>query len=324
MNRAFWDVFGEDYTVNCLAWEHFHGNPVVPACGGSWKKRWTANPDVLDLGDQRLLYYRGHGCLPSAPGNHDRIGAARIGRLDRTGLAISELNDGLPVIDVGSGDDFDAGHVLDPASIVFGGRVFLYYSAISADGAESVGLAVSDDGVCFEKCGRVYGGRAPEVVVSGDGVLLLYQRRVSGPGSPYELHLASSTDGVHFEDVQDSPVFEGEFGSWDAMSVVTCRVGCSDGWYHMLYGGSAVRADEPELFGLARSRDLLTWERHPGNPIFGCGPKGSPDGGAIWFPALVEGEDGWFLLYEGSRGRYSWDLSSQICMSWIPRPTSPR
>jgi hypothetical protein len=82
-----------------------------------------------------------------------------------------------------------------------------------------------------------------------------------------------------------------------------------------MYGGSSYLADEPDFFGLARSKNLIDWEYHPGNPIFGCAAKGAPDGGAIWFPALHETRDDFLMLYEGSRGKYSWDLSSTICMA---------
>jgi hypothetical protein len=89
--------------------------------------------------------------------------------------------------------------------------------------------------------------------------------------------------------------------------------------YYLIYGGSSSLLDQPDYFGLARSNDLLHWERHPGNPIFGCGAKGQEDGGAIWFPALIETADRFVLLYEGSRGNYRGDLSSQICQSSIPK-----
>ena len=110
-------------------------------------------------------------------------------------------------------------------------------------------------------------------------------------------------------------MFSPEEGSWDAFSITTARLSADAGWFYMMYGGSAYLADEPDCFGLARSKDLVHWERHSGNPIFGRGPAGSPDGGAIWFPALLETEDCFILLYEGSRGKYSWDLSSAICMA---------
>lgn len=135
----------------------------------------------------------------------------------------------------------------------------------------------------------------------------------------YKIHLAVSEDGVHFEDVQEDPVFQGEQGEWDAYSITTPRIYREGKWYYMLYGGSAYLADEPEFFGLARSKNLVDWERHPGNPIFGVAARGKPDGGAIWFPALYKGEDDYLMLYEGSRGNYSWDLYSSICMAWISK-----
>jgi len=67
---------------------------------------------------------------------------------------------------------------------------------------------------------------------------------------------------------------------------------------------------------LARSKNLIQWER---NPVSGCATKGKPDGGAIWLPAAYETEDCFVLLYEGSRGNYSWDLYSSICMAWISK-----
>lgn len=321
MNQEFWNLFGSDYRINCLSWHHFAGNPVIPASGDTWKKNWTANPDVLTFNGQMLLFYRGNGIMPEDfEVNKDRIGLARIDSIGPEGLCITELNDGMPIVDVGSNGEFDERFVLDPASVVFEGKVYLYYSAIDNSGNESVGLSISEDGINFRKYGKVLDGRAPEAVVHNGQLMLLYQRHTDDrPESPYNIYLASSPDGINFEDAQPDPVVTKLGRAWDALSIVTCRVEESDGAFYMLYGGSADHADEPEYFGLARSTDLINWERHPGNPIFGCGPKGSEDGGAMWFPALIQQPDCYCLLYEGSRGRYAWELSSQICMSWIER-----
>jgi hypothetical protein len=113
-------------------------------------------------------------------------------------------------------------------------------------------------------------------------------------------------------------VITGEAGSWDARSVVTAALFQEGDWTYMIYGGSADSVDEPAYFGLARSDNLIRWERHPGNPIFGAGARGTPDGGCIWFPTMVETQDAFFMLYEGSRGTPRWDLDCSICMSWIP------
>jgi hypothetical protein len=87
----------------------------------------------------------------------------------------------------------------------------------------------------------------------------------------------------------------------------------------MLYGGSSGNVDEPEFFGLARSRDMIRWERHPGNPVFGAGIHGGPDGGNIWTPAVFENDTWIILLYEGSIGHHSWGMQSSICMAWVPK-----
>jgi hypothetical protein len=102
-------------------------------------------------------------------------------------------------------------------------------------------------------------------------------------------------------------------------SILTPRVWFFNDVFYMLYGGSTDFLDEPEFFGLARSKDLRTWETHPGNPIFGAGLHGTADGGAIRSPAIAE-SGGWIvMLYEGSRGKQSWDQLLSICMAWIAK-----
>lgn len=231
-------------------------------------------------------------------------------------LELRPLNNDQPIIDVGQPGSLDETDALDPAAISFKGKVWLYYSAIG-NGPDSIGLAISDDGENFVKYGKIMTGRAPEVILKDDRIFLTYQ--LPDEGGNYQVYLASSDDGISFRPESDEPIFPREKGSWDSLSLVTSRLHEENGVYYMIYGGSSYLADEPDYFGLARSTDLIHWEPHPGNPIFGCGPKGSPDGGAIWFPALMETQDGYVLLYEGSRGKYSFDLSSAICMAWVDR-----
>jgi predicted GH43/DUF377 family glycosyl hydrolase len=315
MNQRFWNRFSEDWRANCLAWARHPDNPVLPPAGTGWKSRWTANPDLLFFGDRLLLYYRGNGVTSANPGAcHDRIAAAQVQRLAPGELRISDLNGGDFALDVGREGEFDCHDALDPAAVVFKGRVWLYYSAIGS-GPDSIGLAVSDDGERFEKVGKVMEGRAPEAIVCNDRLYLLCHK--ANPSGNYQLLLSVSDDGRHFTPVQTEPIFRGEVGAWDALSITTARLAQEDDWFYMLYGGSAYLADEPDFFGLARSRDLQRWERHPGNPIFGTGPAGAQDGGAIWFPALHETPEGFVMLYEGSPGKYRWSLYSAICMAWI-------
>jgi len=317
-NPTFWNMFGEDYRKNCLAWRHSPHNPVIPVSGNTWKTIYTANPDVLEFNGKTLLYYRGQGVMPGTDGRgHDRIAVAEILEISPENISIRDLNEGVFVVDVGEPGSFDDGHVLDPAAVVFNESVLLYYSAVGS-GADSVGLAQSPDGIRFEKIGKVLTGRAPDVIVRDGMVFMIYQKK--NEHGTYRLYLARSEDGVAFTDVVDEPVFVPADKGWDRHDVVTARMLQEGEWYYILYGGSSYTVDQPDYFGLARSRDLVHWERHPGNPIFGCGPKGSEDGGAIWFPALIELDSHYVLLYEGSRGKYhSGDLSSQICMASLEK-----
>jgi predicted GH43/DUF377 family glycosyl hydrolase len=314
---GFWDLFGESYQGNCRMWKHnTERNPVLPKDSVIlWKETWTANPATLHFKGRHLLYYRGHGRTPANPKGHDRLAVAEIVKVTRGEFVFSDLNGKNFIVDVGLPGAFDDADVLDPSAIEFHGKVMIYYSGVGT-GPNSVGLAVSDDGEHFTKMGKVMEGRAPSAIVKNDKVYVLYQKD-SGRGW-LVLYLAVSDDGVHFEDVQEEPVFKGQEGGWDKY-VTTGRLYQEGGEFLLIYGGSPDLNDQPDYFGIARSRDLLIWEKHRGNPVFGLSAKGEADGGAIWFPALIETPDAYVLLYEGSRGRYAWDLSSQICMSSIEK-----
>lgn len=313
---SLWDLFSADYTKNCLAWQHAQSNPVIPARPGSrgWKRHWTANPDFFHFKGRQLLYYRGNGYSAANPAErHDRIGVAQVHPVPG-GYSFEDLNGGEFSIDTGAAGEFDCRDVLDPAAVEFKGQVYLYYSAVGS-GADAVGLAVSEDGVHFHKMGKIMDGRAPDMILQDGRLRMIYQKHT---GAGYVgFYLAQSEDGLHFSPVSTEPVFQASAkGGWDCQ-LATARLFQQGPYVYLLYGGHPSLVDQPAYFGLARSLDMLQWERHPGNPIFGCGAKGQEDGGAIWFPALMAAGDGYTLLYEGSRGDYSWDLSSQICMATI-------
>lgn len=318
-NLTFWDIFSNQYTKNCKAWYHAKQNPVLPATGEGWKKIWTANPDYFEHEGKKLIYYRGHGFAPGSTHEaHDRIAVAELHSITNKGIAFTDLNKGNFIVDVGEKDSFDSDAVLDPAVCYFNNWFLLYYSAIGS-GPDSIGWAQSHDGVHFEKMGKLMEGRAPDVIVKNDQLYLLFQKETNKGDGYKGFYIASSSDGKQFNLIDNEPVFvAGKAGEWDRQ-IATGRLFQQGNYTYLLYGGDSELIDQPGYFGLARSKDLQHWEKHPGNPVFGCGAKGEEDGGAIWFPALIESPDQYHLLYEGSRGRYGWDLSSQICLSSIPK-----
>ncbi len=311
-----WDIFSNDFRKNCLTWHHNPHNPVIPATGNSWKKYWTANPSALQFKGKHLLYYRGNGITPNSTDfRHDRIAVAEILSISPGSFKFKDLNNGEFIVNVGKKGTFDERYVLDPAPIVFNNKVYLYYSG-RGNGPNSTGLAISDDGVHFKKYGKVMVGHVPSVIKKDNLIYLLNQKQKPGVGY-VGFYMATSQDGLHFKRVSEEPVFTTqEKGGWDNQ-ITTGRLFRQGDFYYLMYGGNSTLIDQPDYFGLARSKDLIHWERHPGNPIFGCGPKGSEDGGAMWFPALFDDGNYYHILYEGSRGPYAWQLSSQICMASI-------
>lgn len=154
-------------------------------------------------------------------------------------------------------------------------------------------------------------GRAPCAAVLDGNLHVITQDLL--PKAGYGLFLNHLRENALVR-TQSEPIFSPGAGEWDGLSIVTARISSLEGGgFLMLYGGSADSVDEPAYFGLARSADLRTWERHPGNPVFGAGARGAEDGGCIWYPALLELDDRYILLYEGSVGTPRWGLDCTVC-----------
>jgi len=271
--------------------------PQIGTSPGTFFSTLTANPDLLRWGDRYLLYFRGQG-----DGGHDEIGVLTAAVEGFDGL-IWEGFDNPPVVTVGAEETaFDSQHVLDPATVAFSGCVYLYYTAHSRAGIASTGLAISEDGFVFHKAANnpVAGGLAPEAVAVDGGVMLFYQK-LNDAGA-YELYACFSDDGMIFDESRERRVFgpSGIVGEFDSHSISTVRVFHEEDWYYLSYGGSDRHADYPSAFGLARSRNLIDWERYPANPVFTRGRPGTWDEGAVWFPLIHPVGEGYLLWYEGT------------------------
>lgn len=313
--QNLWDLFSNTFTTNVLAWSRYNDNPVIGPAGTTWKSRGVGSPELLSFKTKTLLFFHGTGVLGASATPIDRIGVVEVEDFGAGRLTLKEINRGFPVIDAGAAGAFDRNGASTPAAVLFKGQIHLYYAG-TGDSTQTIGLAVSANGEQFVKVGPIISGSSPDLVVLGDTLYMVFQRLHR---NGYRMHLAFSTDGRKFYEIGEQPVFQGKAGDWDAQSITSPRIWASAGWVYLMYGGSAGATDEPEFFGLARSKDLTHWERHPGNPIFGAGIHGGPDGGAIWTPALFENDTWIVLLYEGSVGHHFWGGQSSVCMAWVPK-----
>jgi beta-xylosidase len=141
---------------------------------------------------------------------------------------------------------------------------------------------------------------APEVLEFKNQIYLFYQRINSNHG--FDIFCCRSSDGLHFSINNEKRIFSesNNLSAFDAVSVSTVRIWREENWFFMVYGGGNKFRDYPLAFGLARSRDLLNWERYPHNPILLRGKPGNWDEGAVWFGTVYKHKGTYYLWYEGT------------------------
>ena len=221
------------------------------------------------------------------------------------------------VLGPGPAGSWDSFATYSPVLVEHGGHYLLFYTGFSAadysDGA--LGLATSPDGVHWKKVGTEPIARGTGEITrlqcavvgqAGDGSWLLLANgarrgEITGPGT--WLWRAARPEGPWT--AHPTPVLEAEPDSWWASNVPSGLVRRGDEWllYFVGWNESAPR------LGLARSRDLVTWEpeddpdtddpAHLGcDPVLAGGPGAwEREGVALYTPLASAG--GFEAFYVG-------------------------
>jgi hypothetical protein len=278
-----------------IQWKRAFTCPYISPQANTVAPDAVTTPDCLVSGGAITLFVGG------VASGKERILQTRLADFNPDAPANHVLSSASLVIDTGP-DAFDCNHVYDPAALSMDHKIYLYYSA-SGTGPDSIGLAISETGKEYIKVDHpVLVGRSPEIVWTDGTWRLFYVNRPLTTG--YRIFSAASTDGVTFQPVSSQPILEpGPAGTWDTFEVTTPRIFRRGSWFYMVYAASrsAERQDLPEAFGLARSQDLVHWEKYPHNPVFSIAKDAYWDSGAIWFGTVFEWKDWLILLYEGGR-----------------------
>jgi len=114
--------------------------------------------------------------------------------------------------------------------------------------------------------------------------------------------LATSKDMIHWTKYEGNPVFvPGERGSWDDEHVRPKTFVRLKDWYYMFYEGAHFSQggwpEWPDQVGLARSRDLIHWERYPYNPLISTTTVGQSGDVAQIQPAAIVVRDKLYVFY---------------------------
>lgn len=213
-----------------------------------------------------------------------------------------------PCVIPGRGDVFDACGVFDPSLIHYNNKFYMYYSGHGRV-HDMIGLAISEDGKRFEKhCVPISEGRAPCAVVKDGKIYLFYVLDNALDG--YDVHLSISEDGYTFKKVGDAVIKVSKDG-FDAKSISTPRIVKIQDVYYCFYCCDDEHKDIPKYFGIARSNDLLMWQKAK-KPLMQRGEQGTFDSAAIWLPSVLWDGRVVHMWYEGASEHENGSLVSAI------------
>ena len=318
------DLLENDPVANQRRWRR-SSRPVIRPGGTGWADDFIAACSLVEHEQGLRLYAEG------SAGGREQIGLFTAESTDPARDVWTPCGDN-PILRVGDG--FDRGGVFDPAVVRWGDRWLMYYSATEGDAHafaeamehsvaaedapadESIGLAVSRDGLSFTKHPEapVLSSRCPFAVVDDQSVYLFHVRVTNGG---YRIHVARSEDGVKFREEEHPALDVGRPGSWDAHTVTTPKVFRDGDLWCMAYAGDDQRLDDPSAIGLAFSDDLLNWERFAGNPVFTLGESGSFDSRSLQSPIIRRFGDRYYMWYAGSDRLIKDGLHSQVGLAWL-------
>ncbi|MHA2281212.1 MAG: hypothetical protein ACXAC5_10200 [Promethearchaeota archaeon] len=309
-SRYFMSYMGNDnsiyrigyaYSDDMINWTKSPSNPVlVLGPGGSWESNTLGGCSLLyDASDFKLWYHGGDG-------SRTQVGYATIPFMDNW-----KKYPGNPVLDIGTGGQWDDTFVRNP-SIIFDGTTYhMWYSGYNGINWR-IGYATSTDGVNWNK----YGGNpvlnlgvdwwedggvlAPFVLFDGT----IYHLWYSGDddSGSRRIGYANSTDGINWNRYSGNPIIDiGIPGMWDDDAVYASTVFYDGSSYHMWYHGTD---STTHRIGYATSPDGLIWSKYAGNPVMDLGPPGSWDDFNVVDPSIIYDGSIYQMWYGGGDGSF--------------------
>ncbi|MEM7128428.1 MAG: hypothetical protein AAF702_18995 [Chloroflexota bacterium] len=215
-------------------------------------------------------------------------------------------------------DDFTVEYpfpFLNPAD----GNFYAYYLGRRKRPPKQTGLLVSDGDLGqwtrvtnepvipvefpFEEKGSSH----PSVVVDDETIHILYTGESTGP--PVLCHATAPTnDPANVTKNPANPIFRGSGQAWDSHGVREAEIFKGPQYFHILYGGSdgsptGVYKEHWQI-GHIRTRDFITFEPNPHNPIFTPSADSNEwDCDGLLTPQVFETVNGYYMLYAGLRER---------------------
>lgn len=268
----------------------YSGNPILtPSQNPSFPNGVTASRVIIQNGSYKMWY---EGLYDNGVGN----------------IWYAESNDGFswstvgnsPVLQKGPDSSWDSygiglGTVIDLSGVYhmyYAGEAGYYYGS-----EEPTGLATSTDGVNWTKYGTpvlpASGGEYSKVVINTvvkvNGILYGYYNNASLDGSPGAINLATSRDGLSWENYSGNPVLRATL-PWEGTGLGSPSVVETPNGFVMAY-----QSGQGYKIGMAVSADGIHWTKMT-HYVFSSAQI--PGGLNPFYPDLVnKGNNEYWLYY---------------------------
>ncbi|MGE5458342.1 MAG: hypothetical protein ACM3RX_08300, partial [Methanococcaceae archaeon] len=201
-----------------------------------------------------------------------------------------------PVLKPGPSGSWDTDRFGMSSLIKDDGVYKMYYSAFPNGINNSIGLAVSQDGITWEKQAQpVFTVSSSETEICASGVVkkgsMYYLFYSTGPA--LNIHMAQSQDGIHWERYSGNPVLTPE-KPWEMSGIVYPSVTYDGTKFVMIYENWNRNG-----FGMATSTDGINWKKDSKNPILELKNTNRQWAGQINYPFYFKNGEEQRIYYTG-------------------------
>jgi len=287
--------------IKTVKWVRDIENPIaISGKEGEWDQE-VNSPVVVFDGSEYKMWYGGCNGITA------RIGLAT----SSDGISWAKY-DGNPVLKE-DGSGWDSLYVTKPAVLLVNGEYKMWYAGYIHPEHYRIGYATSKDGIEWVRhpdnpvldigekgAWDSIDVRTHEVIFDGAEYKMWYTGQC--PARMSRIGYATSKDGVVWTKHSGNPVLDlGEPGTWDSQGVRAPCVIFDGHKYEMWYNGT----DRNYRIGYATSIDGITWTKHPDNPVFDLGAKGTWDDDEVAMPFVLKSQGEYRMWYSGFDGRVS-------------------
>ena len=271
-------------------WIDYPSNPVFVVADSNSPFGETS-PKILVEDSVMKMWYRQQGAS-----GHSTIGYAVSNNGINWTIPVNH-----PVLNTGASGEWDSYAVTDGVVLKENNSYKMYYRGTNVhDGYAAIGLAISSDGINWEKYpspvmvpNETEIAIGPEDIIKVNGKYYLYYNNLNN--GYIEVGLAISNDGINWTRYQN-PILYPTL-SWEGSATYSSSIIYENGIYKMVYANSNVNVS---AFGEAISLDGINWEKVGSSPFFNSNETSNHWTSRIAYPFLIKYHGNYRVYYNNN------------------------